>query len=692
MLGRALLPASLLLVAGVLVLAGCENAHARRGDELMKVGDFDGAVDEYSVAATETGKREVVDKRKAAEQAAADVHFKRATDRSAARDLEGAVAELEVAVRLNPANPQAREYLEAARKKRDEVRGVAAAARAALEAGDPVAAVEALDPIMAYAPANPDLATLADRARRKAAAALRERAAARLAKGEIEGANADLERAGRLESASDLARAGEKSLKAGIAPVSAEGRGAGAAPGAAGGDEAPVGAAALDEYARAAEEVKRLTSELPRRAAGASGIAKPEDYALADDDVARLEAAIIRCNTTKPFGERLPTWLAHARICLRMAKDVAVAKRVDAARKQAESGDAGAAWTALCEARRLDGDAVGSAENADGVAVVQRAVVSRLLDIARRDLASGYVELARLRARQAREVAPGALPEADALLERADAQAGPPPVVVMPFQNYTSSETLAERFHARLLARLAKPGVGPVIAFAEFQRRKASGLPAPAVGIVKGDLVRLDAQDARDVKAEADARVARSKAALEEARRRLDATADGGARARARAAVEEAERAVARAERDRAATLFAGPDRPDTTSPVAGRLTVTVEARFALHDPAAGRDVVTEPIVKIAEGSTQERAALEDRAIDAAVEPVAAAVEARLYDLARAERAAAASDPNRILDAKVGALEKAKDAPDAAAAAAVLEATGYSYVERRTIPGQLRLD
>jgi hypothetical protein len=211
---------------------------------------------------------------------------------------------------------------------------------------------------------------------------------------------------------------------------------------------------------------------------------------------------------------------------------------------------------------------------------------------------------------------------------------------------------------------------------------------------MKGDLVRLDAQDARDAKAAADARVASYQTALDGARARLAAAADDAARARARVAVDDAERSLARAERDRAAALFAGENRAETTTPVAGRVTVTLEARFQLHDPQVGRDVVAEPVVRIVEGPGAERAALEDRAIEDATEPIAAAISARLFDLARADKADAAVDPGRVLDAKVAALERAKEGtqPDPAAAAAVLEATGYSYVERRTIPGQLRLD
>jgi hypothetical protein len=236
--------------------------------------------------------------------------------------------------------------------------------------------------------------------------------------------------------------------------------------------------------------------------------------------------------------------------------------------------------------------------------------------------------------------------------------------------------------------RLERAGAGPILDFETYQKGRVSGLASPVVGLAKGDIIRIEVQDARDAQATAEAKVAAHRRALDEARRRLASAEASGARVRARTAVEEAERALARAERERATSVFARANAPaGGGTPLIG----TLEVQFQLHDPAVGRDIVAEPIVRSAEGTAAARSQLEDKLIDEAVEPIAVAIEARFYDINKAARQQLATDALKQLDQRIAALEKRPDA-GGEAAAAVLEATGYSYGERRTLPNKLTLE
>ena len=179
-------------------------------------------------------------------------------------------------------------------------------------------------------------------------------------------------------------------------------------------------------------------------------------------------------------------------------------------------------------------------------------------------------------------------------------------------------------------------------------------------------------------------------------RRRRDAAGDAGALGRAQAALEEAERSLARAEREKAATAVAATrsarSGAGTVAPGDVPITATLEIQYQLHDPETGRDVTAEHVVRTAEGRAADRAHVIERLLDEAVQPITEAVGARLFDVTSAGKRSGASDERAGIESRIAALEATPAAADSGAAAAVLDATGFVWGERRTEPSRLRLE
>src|SRR5688572_16135067 len=176
------------------LVAGCANPHVKKGEDLARAGDLDGAVEAYRKAEiAEPGNRRISERREDAERAAADAHYARALEEQSAGNIPATIEHLETALQLFPALSGAREQLERANRKRVEVREMMETGHGLLKRGDPIAAHLALTPALAYKAGFPEIEPLHEQARRGAVAALRERAQKKLAAGDVAAANADLE-------------------------------------------------------------------------------------------------------------------------------------------------------------------------------------------------------------------------------------------------------------------------------------------------------------------------------------------------------------------------------------------------------------------------------------------------------------------------------------------------------------------
>jgi len=686
----------LLVSLAACAFAGCGNRDAKQGEALFREGRYEEAADAFRRAEVRVPDNAKFSKRRGeAETQAAIARYQRGVEAAAAGRLDDAVKELERAVTLDPFYANAKAELARQRPRLAAAREAVARATTLLDGGEPLQALEVLTPVQAYVSADPGRRALLERARRLGARELRQGAEKRLQAGDVEGADQDLARARRLEEEAGGAQtqAGwtnqpEDPLRPGPGEKAAE------APAAKGGD--------LDAYAKAGVVVKRLTRDLPKRRPG-GGIAKPQDYALSEDDVLALDRAIADADAAKPPAEKTPQWLSHGRIVLRMAREVAGLSRVATARRTVEAGDTLGGWLELDAARRIDPSILESHEAEADVAVVRAAVSRRLVEIARRELDAGYPRLARLRARQAREVGtPEVDAEAQDVLARSDAVTRGRPVIVMPFLDYTteadaaSEDPLTGRFQAALMARLGRAAKVPLLEFAAWQRERGSGAGVMPAALVKGDILRLAVMDARDAAAIATDRIAAESRRVQEARRRRDAAPDAATRARAQAALDDAERGLARAERERASSAVAatqvGRHGASPLAPGDVPVTATLEVQFQLHDPETGLDFAADHIVKLAVGRAADRAHVVERLLEEAVEPIAAAVEARLYDVAAASKRRTSSDARGALETRVASLEADASLASREPGAALLEATGYSYAEKRTIPAKLRLE
>jgi tetratricopeptide (TPR) repeat protein len=676
MLGRARPFPFIAAALAVIVLAGCVSASARRGDRLLAAGDYDGAVEAYRAALIEhPNDGRVLAALEAAERRAAAARVDRGDQRAAAGDLPGAVEMYDEAVRLDPQNPAARAGAQRERPKLEAARRAIATGKARLAAGDPIEAERALAPVIPYRAGFPELDELYHGARRASAAAHRDRAAKLLADGEIARANAELDEAKRLESS----------------PLGAAPPPAGAGPGDQTAGPAPlVGAPALDAYARAAAQVQRLTAGLPR--SRGPGLARPEDYALPEDRIPELRAAIARALETRPSGERQPAWLAHGRLVLQMSLETAATGHVNAARSDLAAGAVVEAYREIERAHALDRESTILPQFQDTVGAVRMAMAKALLVAADRAEADGLHHLAKLRARQAAEIDPAAGGAAAEVVARAEARGGAPQVAVLPFQNYSGRPGLDERLYARILHRLERDGAAGVLPFDLYRKRKEAGLLPPVAAIVRGEIRRAEVGVRGDPEAEIRARIDALTEKARAARRRVLAAPTPEERAIAAAEADDADRLVARAERERAASLFAaGGDRrkgPRPEEPV----TFSVEVRFQLYDPRAGRDVFGEPIIRAVDGRARDIETLEGEALDRAAEPIAAAIEERLRASAEAALDRAPLDPRAALDARIAELERGGAAASKTTADVVLEATGYSFAEKRTVPERLRID
>lgn len=678
---RFAIPAAKIALLVVLV-SGCASAERSRGNRLFELGDYEGAAEAYRKAIVENpDDPALVTSLEAAERRASGVRYQRGLEHLAAGDLPRAVAAFEDAVRLDSKNEDARAALARERPRLEKARATIAEGRRLLEAGDAIAAERRLAGALPWTAGFPELDDLYRRARRGAAASLRERAAKRLAAGEVAGANADLALAKGLEAGTPAAAPAD-----GAARV--EGGVAAPAP------EDLLGAPALDAYAQAAAEVKRLTEGLPRRR-GEPGLARPEDYAIAEERIAELRLAIERALATKPAGERQPQWLAHGRLVLTMSIDVAVARRLERARKALEAeGGALAAYRDVEVARALDRNGVALAPFGETVRKVRMATARALLEAADRANGDGLHALARLRARQAVEVDPAASRAAAEVIALADAKGGAPAIALLPFQNYTTNAGIEDRLYARLLHRLESSGAKGVLSFDLYRKRKEAGRLPPLAAIARGDVKRFEVSEKDGDETAIRKRIAALTEKARAARRRLLEASTAEERRRAEAEADEAERLLARAERERAASLFASSRAGETRPVPSGErpVEVTLEARMELHDPLTGNDFHAEAVVRHAEGRASDLAALEAQLLEEAVGPLAKAVEDRLRVAASAARDRAALDPRAALDAQIAELEREGVAGREATANAVLEATGYSFVERRTIPVRLRID
>jgi hypothetical protein len=658
-------PLALLVLFAALALDGCRSLDAERGDQRAAVGDWDGAVAAYRAAVLDQpDNRRVAAALDAAERRAAAERVRRGNDRLAAGDLPLAVGLYEEAVRLDPLSQLARAAVARARPRLEEARRAIVEGRMRLESGDAIGAERTLAPLRAFKEGFPEVAELYAKARKSAAAALRERAAKLLEGGDVARANDALAQAKQLETA-------ETAEPVALAAAS------GAGPDA----KVLIGAPALDAYGEAAAQVKALTDGLPRNRP--QGLAKPEDYALPEEKLPALRTAVEAALAARPAGERQPAWLAHGRLCLQMTLDVAATHHMETAKHSLEVGQILDAYRELEAARALDREQTILAQYSETATAIRMNTAKALLLAADRAEADGLHHLAKLRARQATEVDPAAARAAAEVVARADARGGAPCIAVLPFQNYTGRDGLEERFYARLVRKLEADGAAGVLAFDLYRKRKEAGLLPPLAAIVRGELVKLDAEakDA-DLRARIEVMTERARAA----RRRVRDAATADARAAAQNDADEAERLLARAERERAASLFATSGGGRRLS---GPTTLTIELRAQLYDPKTG---AAEPIARSASAEGRDPQAAEDALLDQAIEPVAAAVEARLRASAASARDRAPLDPREALDERIAELERGPVQAGAPSVIAVLEATGYSFAEKRTMPDRLRID
>jgi hypothetical protein len=674
----AKLPLAAMMLGVALFAAGCTSPEEKRGDELLRAGDFEGAASAYREAlARDPNDRRLMDALEATERRAASVRLERGLERLAKGDLEGAVLDLEVAVRFDPANDAARAALERARPHRDAVRQAISLARDLLLAGDPLGAVRALAPHAGLREGSPELGKTYERARKEAAAFLRDRAARRLSEGRIAEANDDLAEARRLE-----ASAGGAENAVAREPNATEPRPAGT-PGAM------VGLAALDAYGKAAAEVKQLTADLPR--IRRKGLPEPEDYALPETEIPKLRAAIERAVSAKPPTERQPQWLAHGRLVLEMSIETAIGRRLAAAEAALAAGAAVSALREVEAARTIDRDARLRPRFLETEKKIRAAVARALLDAAARAEAQGLYRLARLRARQAAEFDSAIAAEATEAAARTGKKGAEPAVALLPFVNYTASTGLETRLYARLFDRIGAEARASVLFFDAYRKSKEAGALPPISAIVRGEIVRAEIGEAQRAEEALAAEIEALRQNLDEARRRLAEAREEGGRAAARAEVEEADRRLARKERERASFLLASGGNAGGARAENRRLSGTIEVRIHLFDPGAGRDVSSERILRTAEGRTLDGAkAVEDALLDQASEAVIAAILARLESTPPAAKSPL--DPRAALDARIAEVERNPAAAERGTLDALLEATGYSFEEKRTIPARLKID
>jgi len=680
-----------LLCAVAATAAGCRSVHETRGDELFARSEYESALEEYQAAQRLEPHNLRVKRR--LEETAGNVAALRQADaerRLAAGDLEGAVRSLEEAVRLDPSSTEAKELLARERARLTRVRFACSQARRLLEEGDPLAAEAALAPLGRDRAVVADAAKLYDEVRRQAAGFLRDRAAKRTAAGRVEEAHADIERATQVEA--ELAAA---------AAARTAGPGSGTRPkapgsGTAAGPEEAVGADKIEAWVKAAADVKRLSEGYPRK--GSKGEAK--DYAVPEEQLPALREAVERAIAARPRGERQPQWLAHGRLVLQMSVEVAAERHMALAREALAGARPAEALREVDRAFTFSADVPGLGDLAREA---RTAAARALADSAERAERRGLYHLARLRARQAQELDPYAASDrARTVVERTADRSGPPAVIVYPFQNLTAREGADKRLQELLLHRIESQGLGPVLSFDLYRRRREAGR-SPTIGrIVKGDIVQLEVRhpfDGREPAPRDDPTLAALRRDVDEARGRLREARGAEARDEARARLEEAERRLARAERDRAAAIFA------SSRERRGGLVAWTEVRCQLHDPETGRDVFDEPIVRSVEGAPGESTEqVLTRVLAEAANAIAAEVEKAL-DSSRAHTvrvggggAGGLGGPSAAendLEMRIALLEKAGKPHSGeleSAARAVLEATGYSYAEKRTVVAKLRID
>ncbi|GIW71630.1 MAG: hypothetical protein KatS3mg102_1172 [Planctomycetota bacterium] len=442
-------------------------------------------------------------------------------------------------------------------------------------------------------------------------------------------------------------------------------------------------------YGEPGARLRALIAGLPRRPPG-GGLAGPAEYALPPERIGELGELIEACLRRKPQGTRSPSWLLRAQLVLESTRAVAAEGELAEAERLLQAGEPLGALRALARGRAYDAQLVLRPEAQRLEDAAREQIGQRLLVLAERAAAEGLLELAGLRARQATELWPRLEQPARELLQRLAAQRQTPRVVVLPFQDYTGLPEAVAGWEQLLLAALAVHGVEQVLGLEEYRRLLREPRPAPRLRLLQGELVRLEQRRAAGPAA-AWTLAAERLRALEAERAAERARAPEAVAARLVLAAEEATAAeLARVERRRSEM---GLEPARTELALQPLVLWLLEVRWSLHDPGAGRHERSGAWVRAEAVAAAQAASGRAQLLQAAADAVAAAVAGGTGQRSERPHPDRIRDPRARLDAQIGFLEaEGGAARDPSMAQAVLEATGYSYAEGRTLLDRLTLE